>query len=143
MWNNFVGIKFTYHKCFLIGGFLGVINYGNCDGTNVPHPELGIDQPSLGVSCGITPPLEYHGGELGGLFPPLLPLAKTFVIFCCVMVDVYMLIETCIVIGIWVVCLNGSTPSNIRYIIKFHNNISTLVIGFVFISIIGVPIGKT
>jgi hypothetical protein len=51
-------------------GFLSATDYGNCDGTNVPHLELGIDQPPLGGSCSITPPLESFGGELGGLFPP-------------------------------------------------------------------------
>jgi len=41
-----------------------------------------------------------------------------------------------------VVSINGHTPFNIGYIIGFHMGIGRVVIGFMFIGIIGVPIGK-
>jgi hypothetical protein len=60
---------------------------------NVPHLEVGTDQPPLGGSCGIVPPPKSSGGELGGLFPPLPSLAKTHVVPCYVIVYVFVLIE--------------------------------------------------
>jgi hypothetical protein len=52
--------------------------------------------------------------------------------------------KTKIVTCTWVVyAIDGHTPSNIPgYIIGFHISINKLDIGFVPISIIGVPIGK-
>jgi hypothetical protein len=41
-----------------------------------------------------------------------------------------------------VVSINGHTPLNIGYIIGFHMGIGRVLIGFMFIGIIGVPIGK-
>jgi hypothetical protein len=41
-----------------------------------------------------------------------------------------------------VVNIDGHTPLNIGYIIRFHTGIGRMVIGFMFIGIIGVPIGK-
>jgi hypothetical protein len=57
----------------------------------------------------MVPLLEFGGGELGGLFLAPPPPIETFVVLCCVMVDICVLIETIIVTSTWVVCVNGHT----------------------------------
>jgi len=38
--------------------------------------------------------------------------------------------------------INGHTPFNIGYIIRFHMGIGRVLIGFMFIGVIGVHVGK-
>jgi len=101
-----------------------------------------INHPPLGGSCGTTSFPKFSGGEIGGLLCPSLLLIITPIDFCCVTVDIYALSGTSIATSTWVVSINGHTPLNIGYIIRFHMCISRVVIGFVFIGIIGVPIGE-
>jgi len=58
------------------------------------------------------------------------------------MVHIYVLSGTSIATSTWVVGIDGHTPFNIGYVIIFHVGIGRTVIRFVFIGIIGVPIGK-
>lgn len=101
-----------------------------------------INHPPLSGSCGIASFPKFNGGEIGGLLRPSLLLNLIPIDFCCVMVDIYALSGTNIATSTWVVSINGHTPLNIGHVIKFHMGISRVVIRFVFIGIIGVPIGK-
>jgi hypothetical protein len=101
-----------------------------------------INHTPLGGSSGTTSFLEISGGEIGGLLHPLLFLTITSIDFCCVTVDIYALNGTSIATSTWVVGIDGHTPLDIGSVIGFHVGIGRTVIGFVFIGIIGVPIGK-
>ncbi len=95
-------------------GLIGVIECGYHDSVNVTHHVLSTNHPPLGGSCGTTLPFEFGGGEIVGLFCPSPPLVITFVDLCCVMVGICALSGTCITTCIWVVGINGHTPSSIR-----------------------------
>jgi len=101
-----------------------------------------INHLPLSGSCGTTSLPEFNGGEIGGLLRPSLLLTITPIDFCCVMVHIYALSGTSITTSTWVVGINGCTALNIGYVIIFHVGIGRMVIRFVFIGIIGVPIGK-
>jgi hypothetical protein len=101
-----------------------------------------INHLPLGGSCGLASLPEFSGGEIGGLLRPSLLLTITPIDFCCVAVNIYALSGRSITTSTWVVNINGHTPLNIRYIIGLHMGIGRVVIRFMFIGIIGVPIGK-
>jgi hypothetical protein len=103
---------------------------------------VNINHPPLGGSCGIASFSEFSGGEVGRLFRPSLLLTIIPIDFCCVTIDIYALNGTSIATSTWVVHIDGHPPLNIGYVIGFHIGIGRVVIKFVFISIIGIPIGK-
>jgi len=98
---------------------------------NVPQLGLGVDHPPLGGSCGIVPPLAFSGGETSRLFCPSPPPTITFANLCYVMVNIYALIEISIIIGTWVVGIDGHVPLIMEHIIKFQMGISKIIITFV------------
>ncbi len=98
---------------------------------NVPELGLSVDHLPLGGSCGIVPPLAFSGGETDWLFHPAPPPTITFTNLRYVMVNIYVLIETCIIIGIWVVGIDGHVPFIMEHIIRFQMGIGKVVIMFV------------